>query len=112
MISVLGSGPASKRVTFALLASWRFNSLLSGPIPMYHVSMHRISSRVVALVLALAGGLGSLFAADVLHFRVEDTIQPASQSFIARMIAEAEMEGRDLVVMELDTPGGLLDSTR
>jgi len=74
--------------------------------------MHRISSRVVALVLSLAGGLGSLFAADVLHFRVEDTIQPASQSFIARVIGEAEKDGRDLIVMELDTPGGLLDSTR
>ena len=74
--------------------------------------MHRISSRVVAVVLSLAGGLGSLFAADVLHFRVDDTIQPASQSFIARMINEAERDGRDLVVMELDTPGGLLESTR
>ncbi|MCK5379600.1 MAG: nodulation protein NfeD [Acidobacteria bacterium] len=74
--------------------------------------MHRISSRVVAVVLSLAGGLGTLFAADVLHFRVDDTIQPASQSFIARMINEAERDGRDLVVMELDTPGGLLESTR
>ncbi|MEN8165434.1 MAG: nodulation protein NfeD [Acidobacteriota bacterium] len=73
--------------------------------------MHRISSRVVALVLSVAGGMGSLFAADVLHFRVEDTIQPASQSFIARMIDEAARDGRDLVVMELDTPGGLLEST-
>ena len=79
---------------------------------MYHGPMHRISSRVVALVLSLAGGLGSLFAADVVHFRVEDTIQPASQSFIARVIGEAEKDGRDLIVMELDTPGGLLDSTR
>ncbi len=78
---------------------------------MYHGLMHRISSRVVALVLSLVGGLGSLFAADVLHFRVDDTIQPASQSFIARVIGEAERDGRDLVVMELDTPGGLLEST-
>ncbi len=79
---------------------------------MYHGYMHSVSSRVVAFVLSLIGGLGSLFAADVLHFRVEDTIQPASQGFIARVIDEAERDGRDLVVMELDTPGGLLPTTR
>jgi membrane-bound serine protease (ClpP class) len=51
-------------------------------------------------------------AQDVVHFRVEDTIQPASQRFIERVLAEADVMGAELVVMELDTPGGLLDSTR
>ncbi len=51
-------------------------------------------------------------AGDVLHIRVEDTIQPASQNFIERALAEAEAADAELVVMELDTPGGLLDSTR
>jgi membrane-bound serine protease (ClpP class) len=79
---------------------------------MYHGSMHRISSRVVACALALVGGLGSAAAADVIHFRLDDTIQPASEAFVARVIAQADLDGRDLVVMELDTPGGLLNSTR
>jgi membrane-bound serine protease (ClpP class) len=55
---------------------------------------------------AVAGG------AEVLHFRVEDTIQPASQQFIERALGEASARGAELVVMELDTPGGLLDATR
>jgi membrane-bound serine protease (ClpP class) len=65
------------------------------------------------LVLA-AVGCGALQAAagEVVHFRVEDTIQPASQRFIERVLDEAEARGAELVVMELDTPGGLLDATR
>ena len=51
-------------------------------------------------------------AGDVVNFRVEDTIQPASQRFIERALATAEARGAELVVMELDTPGGLLDATR
>lgn len=67
----------------------------------------------VLLAAALLAGLGSLAdAADVVRFRVEDTIQPASQRFIERALAEAELRDAKLVVMELDTPGGLLDATR
>ena len=44
--------------------------------------------------------------------RVEDTIQPASQRFIERVLDDAAARGADVVVMELDTPGGLVDTTR
>jgi membrane-bound serine protease (ClpP class) len=65
------------------------------------------------LTLAAVGfAWSNAAAADVVHFRVEDTIQPASQRFIERAIAEADVLEADLVVMELDTPGGLLDATR
>jgi len=73
-------------------------------------SMHRSSALVVVLVCLAA--VSTAVAGDVVHFRVEDTIQPASQRFIERALAEAELRGAELVVMELDTPGGLLDSTR
>jgi len=65
---------------------------------------------VVALVAF--GGSVSTFAGDVVNFRVEDTIQPASQRFIERVLDGAAERSAVLVVMELDTPGGLLDSTR
>lgn len=39
-------------------------------------------------------------------------MQPASQRFIERALEEARERGAALVVMELDTPGGLLDTTR
>ncbi len=51
-------------------------------------------------------------AQEVVRLRVEDTIQPASQRFIERAIEEAELREAAFVVIELDTPGGLLDSTR
>ncbi len=44
--------------------------------------------------------------------RVEDTIQPASQQYIERVLSEAAEMQASLVVMELDTPGGLIDTTR
>jgi membrane-bound serine protease (ClpP class) len=63
--------------------------------------------------IAIAWGLaGPVAAGEVVHFRVEDTIQPASQRFIERVLSEAEARDAELVIMELDTPGGLLDSTR
>jgi membrane-bound serine protease (ClpP class) len=74
------------------------------------VPMQRLKFTFCALV-ALAAALPVL-GGEVVHLRVEDTIQPASQQFIERAIEEAGRRGAVLVVIELDTPGGLLDSTR
>jgi membrane-bound serine protease (ClpP class) len=73
------------------------------------VAMRRamLASWVVICAVALTAAAG-----DVVNFRVEDTIQPASQRFIERALAVAEARDAELVVMELDTPGGLLDATR
>ncbi len=74
------------------------------------VSMQRLKfilGALVALVVACP-----VLAQEVVRLRVEDTIQPASQRFIERAIEEAERREAALVVLELDTPGGLLDSTR
>jgi membrane-bound serine protease (ClpP class) len=74
-------------------------------------AMRRILRLTLALVVVGVAWSGAA-ASDVVHFRVEDTIQPASQRFIERALAEADILGAELVVMELDTPGGLLDATR
>jgi membrane-bound serine protease (ClpP class) len=69
----------------------------------------RLRLLAVALMLSVAvPGIG----AEVVRLRVDDTIQPASQQYIERALAEAADRSADLVVMELDTPGGLLDTTR
>lgn len=52
------------------------------------------------------------WAGEVVRMRVEDTIQPASQRYIERVLDEAAARNAVLVVMELDTPGGLVDTTR
>lgn len=43
---------------------------------------------------------------------VDTSINPASASFIIKSLEEAEQKGASLFIIELDTPGGLLTSTR
>ena len=41
-----------------------------------------------------------------------DTIQPVTAGELDRALAQANADGAQALLMELDTPGGLLDSTR
>jgi len=74
--------------------------------------MGAMQRAMLATWVAVCAIAATAAAGDVVRFRVEDTIQPASQRFIERALATAEARGAALVVMELDTPGGLLDATR
>jgi len=51
-------------------------------------------------------------SAEILKIVVDDTIQPISEEYIARAIAEAGRRHDQAVLIEINTPGGLLDSTR
>ena len=51
-------------------------------------------------------------SAEVLKIAVNDTIQPITAEYIERALAEAERNKDQAVLIELNTPGGLLDSTR
>lgn len=60
---------------------------------------------------------GVLFAccmapAQILKVVVNDTIQPITEEYIARAVAEAERRNDQAVLIEMNTPGGLVDSTR
>jgi membrane-bound serine protease (ClpP class) len=50
--------------------------------------------------------------AEILKVVVNDTIQPISEEYIARAITEAGKRGDQAVLIEINTPGGLVDSTR
>ena len=50
--------------------------------------------------------------ADVLKIVIDDTIQPISDEFIGRALDQAGREHDEAVLIELSTPGGMLDSTR
>jgi membrane-bound serine protease (ClpP class) len=68
------------------------------------------SLRIAAcLVLLLACELA---AADVLKIAVNDTIHPIADEYIGRALERAAQEKHDAVLIELSTPGGLVDSTR
>ena len=49
---------------------------------------------------------------QVILLHLHDTIQPISEQYVSRGIARATEIHADAVLIELDTPGGLLDSTR
>jgi membrane-bound serine protease (ClpP class) len=46
------------------------------------------------------------------RFVLKDTIQPVTQAELTRAISLANSDGSQALLIELDTPGGLLDSTR
>jgi membrane-bound serine protease (ClpP class) len=50
--------------------------------------------------------------AEVLRVVVNDTIQPITDEYIGRAIAEAGRRKDDALLIELNTPGGLVESTR
>ncbi|HXW92571.1 MAG TPA: nodulation protein NfeD [Terriglobales bacterium] len=66
-----------------------------------------IALRLFALLILTAPA-----SADVLRIVVNDTIQPITEEYIGRAIAEAERRNDDALLMELNTPGGLVESTR
>ncbi len=61
-------------------------------------------------ILSLASSI--CFASTVVKIRIDDTIQPISAEYIDRAIEHARQTNADAVLIELSTPGGLVDSTR
>ena len=50
--------------------------------------------------------------ADVVTITIKDTIQPISAEYISRAIDEAQRRNAQAILIELNTPGGLVSSTR
>jgi len=66
----------------------------------------------ILLGLAAALILSSAASAEVLKIVVDDTIQPITGEYIARAIDQAQRRNDQAVLIEINTPGGLVDSTR
>ena len=68
----------------------------------------------VALLLALAcASAPKIFAAEKVGLiNVDGAIGPATASYISRSIEEARAQNVQCLVIQLNTPGGLLDSTQ
>jgi membrane-bound serine protease (ClpP class) len=62
--------------------------------------------------LLIVFALSTAASADVLKIVVNDTIHPITDEYIGRAIAEAERNKDQALLIEINTPGGLLDSTR
>jgi membrane-bound serine protease (ClpP class) len=67
----------------------------------------------LALLLNHAGGdKAGANSATVSHIVVDGAISPVSADYIEGQVEKAQADGFDLVVLQLDTPGGLVTSTR
>lgn len=72
--------------------------------------MYRRTVIMISVVLALS--FASQCSAEVLKIVVDDTINPISSEYIARAIQEAEHSNAEALLIEINTPGGLVSSTR
>ncbi len=72
------------------------------------------NSWLTRILLAILGILLAypLAFAEVLKIVVNDTIQPITEEYIARGLAEAQRRNDQAVLIEMNTPGGLVESTR
>jgi membrane-bound serine protease (ClpP class) len=72
------------------------------------------SNPISRLLLSLAAILilNSVSSAEILKIVVNDTIQPISEEYIARAIDEAARRNDQAILIEITTPGGLVESTR
>src|SRR3974390_1245271 len=69
----------------------------------------RVLLSLIVLVVCIAAAAS---ASSVVKVRVDDTIQPIADEYIGRAIEQARQTNADAVLIELRTPGGLVDSTR
>ena len=82
--------------------------------------VHRVRGFAVRIAVSLVAASGFWSFAQqapaqqplVEKFSLSDTIQPVTAGELDRAIARANSDGAQALLVELDTPGGLLDSTR
>ncbi len=73
-------------------------------------SVSRCCAVGIAIVLALVYAVPA--RGDVLKIVLSDTIHPISDEYIGRALEAGRQQGAEAVLIQLNTPGGLADSTR
>ncbi|MGA9062320.1 MAG: nodulation protein NfeD [Terracidiphilus sp.] len=88
-----------------------------------YVGMRRMGVGPIRAGLSIAFGFGLSLAVFAQHaaggtaplvdkFVLDDTIQPVSASELEQALAEANSDGAQALLIEMDTPGGMVDSMR
>jgi len=73
---------------------------------------HQLWVRYAACCLAVFFLFAAVSSADVLKVTVNDAIQPVTAEYIGRALDLAAANHDQAVLIEINTPGGLVDSTR
>ena len=69
--------------------------------------------RLAAVIAALALGPPALHGAEQVGLiKIDGAIGPATATYVARAMDQAAADHDQCLIIQLDTPGGLLDSTR
>src|SRR5689334_6819465 len=77
------------------------------------IMTHLIKMRTALTALAFLGFCAATAAAEkVSLIKIDGAIGPATASYISRSIAEAQAQKAQCLIIQLNTPGGLLDSTQ
>ena len=71
-----------------------------------------IRTAVVCTLLAVGAAASPASAGHVNVVTIAGSINPASSDYIQNAIEQSESEGAEALLIELDTPGGLLASTK
>jgi len=80
--------------------------------PMHSSSIIKSSKLRLILCIATVALFSFPARAEILKVVVNDTIQPISAEYIGRAIDEARRRNDQAVLIEINTPGGLVSSTR
>jgi membrane-bound serine protease (ClpP class) len=70
----------------------------------------RAAAYLAALLCLIA--LCASASAEVIKIVINDTIQPITEEYIGRAIAEAHTKNAQALLIQINTPGGLVSSTR
>jgi len=73
----------------------------------------RSQGRLLLIGILMVGCvLATSAQAEVLKIVINDTIHPMTTEYIERAIAQAQQENAKALLIEINTPGGMLDATR
>jgi membrane-bound serine protease (ClpP class) len=75
-------------------------------------TIRNLKSHLILILGAIVVLFSLPASAEVLKIVVNDTIQPISAEYIARAIDEAHRRNDQALLIEINTPGGLVSSTR
>src|SRR5689334_16442928 len=74
--------------------------------------MKRFFTPSLAVLLLVLLSLTGRSSAEVLKIVINDSIHPITDEYIGRALTAAESTHADALLIEINTPGGLVDSTR
>ena len=75
--------------------------------------MKKITFYLIFLIIIITPVIGySQSTGAIYHIKIDGTVNPSSFEYIRKAIHEAKVNNASCLIIELNTPGGLLKSTR